>query len=308
MESPPLPSPEELIERLYERLRASAPRREKGEGERIELGDDVLCDLVVTVNGNLMPGGIRAKTTLEMREYPLFPGLVEALVGKPTVSTQRVKLSLPDNYPAPAYAGREAELLLTIHQVFQVDQPEMDDPSALKAAGLGESVGQAMQILADEIDEEQGEELLLRATQEVLSEFGRRVKTKLSEELIDSELLRVWEENYEEVLLRTGFDDEDIDEAWHDYAEDPALREETQIRLKTEAGLRAVIEREQFAPDLQDAEHLLESAAQAIGLSREAAKEVIREQSELSRNLVESALRLRAVEYVMARAQTRVID
>ena len=308
IDSPAPPTADDLIERLYDRLRSAAPRRERADDESVEMGDDVICDLVVRVDGNLVPGGIKGRASLEMLEYPLLPGLVEAIVGSSKGSELKVVITLPDAYPARDYAGREAEVVVNIHHVYQVDQPAMEDPNALRAAGLGESLGQAMGVLASEIDEEQGEELLLRATQEVLAEFGRRVKVEISDELIDTELLRVWEEHYEDVLVRCGFDDQEIDDAWLDYVEDSSLREETEIRLKTDAGLRAVVEQEQFAPDLQDAKVLLESAAHTLGLSREKASRVLQDRSELSGELVKSALHLRAVEYVMARAQTRIID
>ena len=306
--SPSAPTADELIEQLYERLRASAPRRERGKGEVLELGDDVICDLAVTVDGHLIPGGVRAWTNLELREYPLLPGLVEALIGSSPQTEVQTRITLPADYPAEQFAGREAELSVFVHQAFEIAQPDMEDAAALGKAGLGSGINEAMQILADELDEEKGQQLLLKATQEVLAEFGRRVRVEISEGLIDSELQRVWEESFEDALARMGFEDGQIDDAWYDYAEDPALREEVATRLKTDAGLRAVAEQEEFAPDLKDIDEFLAGTAEAVGVSRESASQWIREQEELSRTVINSSIHRQAIEYVMARAKINVLD
>ena len=306
--SPSAPTADELIEQLYEKLRASAPRRERGIDEVLGWGDDVVCDLAVTVDGHLIPGGVRAWTTLELREYPLLPGLVEALVDSHPQTEVQTTITLPADYPAEQFAGRKAELFLFVHQAFEIAQPDMEDEAALERAGLGSNINDAMQTLADELDQEKGQQLLLQATQAVLAEFGRRIRVDISEELIDSELQRVWEESFEDALARMGFEDGQVDDAWYDYAEDPALREEVATRLKTDAGLRAVAEQEEFAPDLEDIDEFLADTADAVGVSRESASQWIREQEELSRTVINSSIHRQAIEYVMARAKINVLD
>ena len=303
--SPSAPTADELIEQLYERLRASAPRRERGKGEVLELGDDVICDLAVTVDGHLIPGGVRAWTNLELREYPLLPGLVEALIGSSPQTEVQTRITLPADYPAEQFAGREAELSVFVHQAFEIAQPDMEDAAALGKAGLGSGINEAMQILADELDEEKGQQLLLKATQEVLAEFGRRVRVEISEELIDSELQRVWEESFEDALARMGFEDGQIDDAWYDYAEDPALREEVATRLKTDYDRNDELVSE---TDLKDIDEFLAGTAEAVGVSRESASQWIREQEELSRTVINSSIHRQAIEYVMARAKINVLD
>lgn len=308
LQSPSPPSPDDLIERLYERLRANAARRFRTEEEQVAMGDDVICDLVVTVGGKPVPGGIRARVELEMRDYPLLPGLVEAVVGMSPLTQETLSVTLPAHYPAPGCAGKVAQVYLYIHEAYQVYQPEMDDPAALAAAGLGDCLSDAMAHLAREIDEEQGEQLLIQATQAALSEFGKLVKAPISEELIDSELLRVWEDSFEEVLVQSGFEEEQIEEAWHSFVEDPKLREECLIRIKTDAGLRALIDAQQLAPDIEEIDRLLESTAAALGVTRETAGRVVRDKPKLSKKLVDSSTHLRAVEFVIAHTHFTVLD
>lgn len=306
VDSPVPPSADELIERLYERLRSSAVRRKRNADESVQSGDDVVCDLVVTVDGDIVAGGVKRRTTLEMRDYPMLAGLVEAVVGTSPHTQTRFKTVLPQRYPVKSLAGREAEIFVSVHEVYQVEQPAMEDSAALRAAGLGDSLAEAMRSVAEEIDQEQGEELLTRATQAVLAEFGRRVRADIDDELIDSELLRVWEENHEEVLQHAGFDDEFIEDAWLDYVNDPGLRSEAELRLKTDAGLRALVEQEELVPDPEDMENLLEGTASTLGLDIATARTKFRGEYDSTSDLVRSAAHLQAVGFLMARASVLV--
>lgn len=308
VEAPNPPTADELIERLYEKLRAAGARRKRPKGESIQFGDDVVCDLVVVVDGEVVSGGVKRLTTLEMRDYPMFPGLVEAVVGSGFQTHYRLEITLPVEYPVERLAGQLSEIHLLVHEVYQVEQPEMDDPEALRAAGLGDNLSSAMAFVAEEIDQEQGEELLVRATQAVLKEFGKRVLIEVDEELIDQELLRVWQESYDEVLEQIGFDDDLIEQAWSEYVNDSNLRQDAELRIKTDAGLRALIAREELIPDPADMERLLEGAASAAGLEIEAARAKARSLTHFSSDLVRSASHLSAVRYLMSQATIEVED
>lgn len=307
--SPVPPTADDLIERLYERLRGDAPRRERGPDESIGPGDEVVCDLIITVAGQLIPGGVRPRVSLEMREYPALPGLVEALVGARPHSRKQFQLTLPTDSVVETLAGKCADLQVVIHQVYEVDQPDLEDPKALNYSGLGSTPEQAMEILAQEIDEEQGEELMLAATEAVLAELGRRVRIEISDELVDSELERVFEQSQGELLREVGFAENLIEQSKQEYLLDASLREEARLRLKTEAALRAIIEQHRFAPTPEDVDRLLEAAAATLGISRQAArKALLEEDSELARSVIKSAIHLAAVEFVMSRASFKIIE
>jgi trigger factor len=93
-------------------------------------GDYVQVDLVATVDGEEVPGGTATNVSHEVGSGQLLPGLDEVLVGmsadeSTTFTTQLV---------GGDYAGREAEVAVTVRAVKEKQLPELDDDFAQLAS------------------------------------------------------------------------------------------------------------------------------------------------------------------------------
>lgn len=180
--------------RLHQKLRAVAPFRERSPEEGLELGDDAECDLAVMVQGRLLVDSVRSRVRLEIRDFPHLPGLAEGMVGMKPFSARTLSLRFPADYPAPALAGEEARVYVETRRLFAVEMPALEDSEALKAAGLGSCLQEAMAAVGDELDAEMGEELLVQATQSVLDALAERVQVSIPSHVIDAELRQTWKD------------------------------------------------------------------------------------------------------------------
>ena len=303
--APSPPTAQELIDRLQDRLRAQAPRRERAVGEAIEAGDDVICDLIAVVNGQVVPGSVRRALRLAMLPSTELPGLAEAMLGMETFSAQTIHLQLPEDYPVAHLAGLPASFYVEARQVFAVKMPELDDIQALQEAGLGSSIEEAMQTLAQEIDVEQGEDLLVRASNAVLEQLARRVQAAIPESAVEEELRRRWESSDGAILAEKDFSSEVQERALQDFLNDSQLRADSLQRIKINLALAALVKQEGLTPSPEQMDQLLRLAADV---------EPERVKRELSRNpeeavkVAETALHLAAVEFVMAQAKIEVVD
>jgi trigger factor len=93
-------------------------------------GDYVQVDLAATVDGEEVPGGTATNVSHEVGSGQLLPGLDDALVGmsadeSATFTTQLV---------GGEYAGREAEVSVTVRTVKEKQLPELDDDFAQLAS------------------------------------------------------------------------------------------------------------------------------------------------------------------------------
>ena len=306
--SPPPPTAEELIEHLYQRLRALAPRRERKPGDPIEAGDEVECDIVTVVDGVVVPGSVKREAVLEMRELPHLPGFIEQLLQMTTFTASTFELSLPDDYPVEGLQGKSATFYVEVRRVFQVEQPSMEDPAALSEAGLGEDIEQAMEAVAAEIDSEQGQQMLVEAAQAVLDTVADRVQDEVPDAAIDEELRQLWQKTDAPVLKGREFSGELVEQALNDFLDDPSLRAQAAHRIKVGLVLGALVREQNLTPSVDIMTTLLQAAADGVGVSFEEARESLAEDPVEAQKATYAALYQTAVEYLMRRAEVEVLD
>ncbi|MFI7437563.1 trigger factor [Micromonospora haikouensis] len=116
---------EEQVKSLRERF-ATLKTVERAAAE----GDYVQIDLNATVDGEDVPGGSATNISHEVGSKQLLPGLDEALVGlaageSTTFTTQLV---------GGDFAGRDAEVAVTVRTVKEKELPELDDDFAQMAS------------------------------------------------------------------------------------------------------------------------------------------------------------------------------
>lgn len=306
--APVPPGPEELIERLHQKLRGWAGRRQRRLEEPIAPGDEVRCDVITTVDGHPLPGGCVRWSQMEMRSFTQLPGLLEAMLGMTARSRKTFDLILPADYPVPELSGKTARVQVYVHEIYEVETPELDDLAAIRGAGLGDSLDEAMDAVAAEIDEEQGAQLFADASEAVLWEFSDRVQGEAPEEAIDEELRRGWEEQQGELFAEMDVPEATREEARRAYIATPELREEARRRLLIGMGLAAIVEAEGITPNAEIMQTLIDSVAEALSEPPEVVKKTLAADPARARQAAETALHLTAVEFVMARAKVDVID
>jgi trigger factor len=306
--SPSPPTAEELIERLHQRLRQCASRRQRDPGEPIEMGDEVECDLITLVEGRPIPGGIHSLAHLEVREFLHLPGLLEQLLSMTTFSAKTFELVLPQDYPVPWAAGRTATIFVEARRVFQIAPTDLEDSAALRAAGLGDNLEQAMEAIAAEIDAEQGEELLVDATQTVLQALAGRVSAEVPPAAVDEELRQIWQKSEGAVLSGKNLSADLLANAQAAFLRDPFNRQQAEQRIKAGLALGALVEKEGLSPSAETMTMLLKSAAEQTGVPLEQAKASLKSEPLSAQQAGQTALYLNAVEFVMSRALVDVLD
>jgi trigger factor len=308
VQAPGPPTADELIERLHQRLTAHSPRRERKPGEFLEPGDEVECDIITMIAGHTVPGGVKRGARFELREFLHLPGFIDQLLGTETFSAQTFELTLPEDYGVPEVAGQVATYYVENRRAFQIGRPELDDAESLKAAGLGETLEQALEIVAQEIDEEQGQALLIEASLAVLDALAHRVVEPIPEAAIDEELRQLWQKTEGLVFEGKPFSQEMTELALEDFLNNPDMRGQAAQRIKVNLALGAIIEKENLKPTEETMTMLLETAAADLDIDTEQAKQSLKDNPQEAQEAVQSALYQQAVEYVVSRAKIEVLD
>jgi trigger factor len=93
-------------------------------------GDYVSIDLKATVDGEEVPGGSTTGLSYEVGTNSMMSGLDEALVGASAGDTREFATELV----AGEYAGRTADIAVTVRSVKEKELPELDDEFASTAS------------------------------------------------------------------------------------------------------------------------------------------------------------------------------
>lgn len=90
-------------------------------------GDFVEMDFEGSVDGKLFEGGAAKDYRLELGSHTFIEGFEDQLIGVKAGEQKIVKVTFPENYPAPNLAGKAAEFKCDVKKVEKKEIPEVTD-------------------------------------------------------------------------------------------------------------------------------------------------------------------------------------
>ena len=293
----------QLLQRFHEIARAHAETRPREPGQAIELGDDVLVDVLGYAGGKLIPFSARSGFWMELAPLPELPGFSEALVGKTVGEGVEVAVTLPADYPVEALRGAPARFIVDLRGAIAVTMPDTDSDDFLQRVGRGSTLDELMADLLEELETELADLLWVEAQDRVLDEVASRTRVEVPNSLVDEEIRRRWGMSEGKALAGKDFTAEEQTEALEGWLRDPETRSEAERRLRISLALKAVAERDRLVvtPELRD--ELLEELLPAWGLSPNEAKQAMAQDPALRSQIDAMLPHLLAVRHVMERAK-----
>jgi trigger factor len=100
-------------------------------------GDQVSIDFEGSIDGEPFAGNKAEDMPLVLGSNSMIPGFEEQLSGVSAGDEKSIELTFPENYPGTAVAGKTAIFKVKVHQVSEMELPELNDDFA-RAFGIGE--------------------------------------------------------------------------------------------------------------------------------------------------------------------------
>ena len=100
-------------------------------------GDQVTIDFEGSIDGEPFAGNKAEDMPLVLGSNSMIPGFEEQLSGVSAGDEKSIELTFPENYPGTAVAGKTAIFKVKVHQVSEMELPELNDDFA-RAFGIGE--------------------------------------------------------------------------------------------------------------------------------------------------------------------------
>lgn len=114
------------VDAMIENLREQKPTFASVEREARDT-DRVTVDFVGTIDGQPFEGGSGENIPIVLGGGRMLPDFEAGLVGARAGEQRTVPVTFPQNYGAPALAGKRAEFAITVKSVEERHLPELDD-------------------------------------------------------------------------------------------------------------------------------------------------------------------------------------
>jgi trigger factor len=217
-------------------------------------GDYVSIDLRATVDGEEVPGGSTTGLSYEVGGGDIMPGLDEALRGMSAGEDKTFGTELV----AGDFAGRNAEIAVTVRSVKEKELPELDDDFAQTASEF-DTLDELRADLRGRLERVKALEQGSQARDKVLDELLAATDVPLPESAVASEVeWRQHDIGHQLESAGMSLDDYLAAESRSQEDFDAEIRRNSETAVKSQLVLDALAEREQLGvSDTELTEHVV---------------------------------------------------
>ena len=115
------------------------------------VGDYVVMDFAGKIDGVPFPGGTANGQTTQLVEDQFIPGFVSGIAGMKAGESKDVAAKFPDDYSEKDLAGKEAVFSVSVHDVKEMEAPQIDDEFA-KTVSKNESLADLKEDIRKRLD------------------------------------------------------------------------------------------------------------------------------------------------------------
>lgn len=297
----PLVSPESVMERFelvyYDTCVERSPR---APGEPVQLGDEILIDMVCYAGGKIVPFNAHENLRLRLESNSIRPGLGDALVGTPVGDTKLIPLTIPVEDVFGAKTDGKIVFVVDVKAAASLTFPKSDAPETLKKIGLGKTLDDTYGYIARELGEERAGLMLSKGVNMTLDAIADRVVTPVDEALVDAEIRAQWSKAEGRFLTDKGLSRQDLDDALEGWLRDAETRETARQRLKITMAILAYARQETDDITPEEVEAFFEGYAADNGIDLKKWRAALQSNPEQQAALLNQYLHMRTLFHMVA--------
>ncbi|MDX1580013.1 MAG: trigger factor, partial [Alphaproteobacteria bacterium] len=156
-------------------------------------GDAVLIDFVGKLDGEPFEGGAAENYQLVLGSGGFIPGFEEQLVGVSAGDEKEVAVTFPEDYGAEHLAGKEAVFDVTVHEVQEPKEVEINDEFATQL-GL-ETLDELKDRIKEQIQQEHDQLSRMKLKRALLDALDELHEFPLPSGMVDMEFEHIWQDS-----------------------------------------------------------------------------------------------------------------
>lgn len=208
----------EVEAKLQEMAKEQAPFTKIKRKRMVRDGDMTVIDFEGFVDGKAFDGGKAEKFSLKIGSGQFIPGFEEQIIGMKYDEQKDIVVTFPEEYQVPELAGKEATFKVTLHEIQEQAEAEINDELAQKLLNnekatldeLKEKV--AAQIETTALSKIYNEELKPKMVEALVNKFDIALPNNIVEQEIDAKINAKAQQMSEEELATYKDNEEKINE------------------------------------------------------------------------------------------------
>ncbi|HEV2189951.1 MAG TPA: trigger factor [Stellaceae bacterium] len=182
---------DQAVARMAEQFRKSEPVTRAAKS-----GDILVADVIGKVGDQEIPGTKAEGRNIELGAEGLLPGFTEQLEKVKAGQNRSVKVTLPENYGNPDFAGKEAVFDITVKEVRE-RQPAIIDDKLAEEVGL-ENLGELKQEVRDRIARDYSVVTRQRLKRLLLDKLAAQYDFPVPPGMVEIEFNNIWQQHQAE--------------------------------------------------------------------------------------------------------------
>ena len=165
-----------------------------------QMGDFVRLDFDGSVDGKKLPGMSANGFDLELGANMFVDTFEEQLVGAKPGDKKTIKVKFPDDYRHPDLKGQNAEFEVTVHEILEAANPEMNDELAQKA-GI-KSMDELKSVIRTQMENEHNNLSRAKLKRALLDELDKANQFDVPKSMSEAEYNQIWQYHLQDVKAR----------------------------------------------------------------------------------------------------------
>ncbi|WP_349408059.1 trigger factor [Pseudalkalibacillus sp. SCS-8] len=266
---------EDVQNELTEMQKKHAELTVKEEG-KVENGDTVVIDFAGYVDGEAFEGGTAENYSLEIGSGSFIPGFEEQLEGEEAGAEKDVVVTFPEEYHAEELAGKEATFKVKIHEIKQLELPELDDEFAKDANEEVETLDELKAKIRERLETEKKTQAENDMKDQLVQKATENAEIDVPEAMVTSELDRMMKE-FDQRLQMQGMN-LDMYYQFSGTSEDQLkeqMKEDAEKRVRTNLTLEAIAETENIEVSEEEVEEEITKMAEMYQMETDKMKQML---------------------------------
>lgn len=300
-----VPSPgdvteQDVLERFNQLCYELSDRKVRKAGDKVNMGDEVLLDLLGYLGGRVIPFSSQANIRFVLEPDSFRPGFGNSLAGATVGDTIPVSTQFTYDDLVKGETQATAVFVVGIKGAAEIQFPEsFDSPDFLPRLQRGNTLDEVMDSISEEISEFRSSSMVIQAMDLVMETLASQNKMPLPPSLVEEEIRVWWGRSEGAFLAAKGISRQDMDSALQGWLQDKEVRKNAELRLRTAMVVQAYLRENAEELTAEEIEAFVDEFAAVNGIDAVAWKASMAENEAEKTALVERYLYMSAVSDMM---------